>query len=239
MKVDYGERILKGEGIEDVLEALRSEGFNSLVLKVSDTYIPLDSLPRLTLGGKVDTKLYYVSSPPGFTSALRRVARGYYLVLRRAEMAYTPRSLTSYMLASGLVNQHTLFERLKPYSLSCLKCNSTVRTAFRVFREYRAIALPVCSRGRIWNILTVADLAHHALHVGKSQLLSSSTPVSKIAGSYIDVHELRKYEPLDSLKKYSMILLETKNSTFFFEASILRKFIEDYAGVPRNARDSS
>ncbi|MEZ0346036.1 MAG: hypothetical protein ABWK01_05765 [Infirmifilum sp.] len=233
MKTSYGEIILEADTIERAFELLRLKAFQSLVVRIGDSYIPLDSLPYYALRGKPRAKTSFVNSTPGFSVALNRVAEGYYLISRKNNTAYTPRSLVLYLLSEGRLSLHTLVDKLRLYRLPCLKCNSTIRRAYRVFLETRAIALPVCHRGHVENVITAADLAYHAFLKRGEASLDDNLPVAKVAGSFLTLKDLRRLSPKESLKQYSVLLLEDEEKIMLSDASSLRRILEHYKGVSR------
>jgi hypothetical protein len=238
LKADYSEGVLTAESPEEAFGIMHQEGFKSLVAKIKGTYLPLHSLHHFTTGRRLKTNISFISSTPGFSTALHRVSRGYYLVLRKTGRAYTTRSLVSWMLASGLISIQVLISKLKPFRLPCLKCNSKVTTAYRAFNETNALVLPICHRGQVVNILTVPDLAHYALRVGRTEVLSGTVSVSKIAGQFLDVYTVKKLEPMESLRKYSIVYADFGDDVFLFDSSALQKFLSAYTGGSSLARSS-
>lgn len=231
MRASYSEEVLEAEGLQDALDKMREEAFKSLVVSLGGELLYLGSILTRVVGGRSSVTVVTVSGVPGFSAALKRVSAGQYLVSRKEGRAYTPRSLSLYMLESGMLSEHVFLERLKPYSLPCLGCNSTLKAAVRVFLDTGAIALPVCYAGNVYKLVTVADVAYYALSRNLKAPELLSTRVSRVAGELFEPDRLESMDLVEALRRYSMILVREGDKTYLFDSSSLQKALPSLAGV--------
>ncbi|UNQ72804.1 CBS domain-containing protein [Infirmifilum sp. NZ] len=227
----YSEGVLKAETLQGVLEEVRRDAFKSLVASVGGELVYLGSLLSRVVGGRSRVRVIRISGRPAFSVALRKVSAGSYLVSERGNRAYTPRSLVVYMLETGMLSAQALLEKLKPHRLPCLKCNSTLKTAVTALRERGSIALPVCYAGQVTGVLTVADVVHYILSAEHSKHQLVHTRVSRVAGSLLELEPLDELDPVDALKRYSMLSHRTTGGVHVYDSSSLQSALAAIAGV--------
>ena len=112
MDPEYLEEVLQADNLEEIIERVLAESKLSLVFALGDAFYTLDSL----LGfAERKRRIVLLVSRPGLNRALRELAKGRYVVVKKEMKAATYRSVLLYLNDTGRIRLTFSLDKLAKF----------------------------------------------------------------------------------------------------------------------------